>query len=426
MDGKIDSIQQVAKKSKPKKAKRARNDWRDKWRLDPEKFEPYLDTANVIISLQENPRLIGRYAYDEMLRTVVIDDDGTFRRYNDTDTLILQNRLQLAGLAKMSKANVRDGVEKVARDFAFHPVRDWLDSLKWDGKPRVFNWLHYYLGAKHGPYTSKVGEMFLIGMVARIYQPGCKNDYMMVLEGEQGIFKSKACQVLGGDYFSDSLPDVTNDKECSVHLRDKWLIEIAELSSLSKSDSSDLKAFITRQHEQYRPPYGRDEVHEPRQCTFVGTTNDDTYLRDGTGGRRFWPIQCGTTFDLIALAKDRDQLFAEAVHLYRSGAHWWPDRAFEAEFMKPEQSARRVADAWEVPMETFLKGRQETTVYEIAKFGLDIDKPKIGTADQRRISAILQFWGWKRGKVNSNGRQTFVAPNHQSTFDQPEHITEHL
>lgn len=174
----------------------------------------------------------------------------------------------------------------------------------------------------------------------------------------------------------------------SQHLRGKWLIEIAEMSAMSRAENAALKAFVTRSVERYRPPYGRLEVVEPRQCVFVGTTNKSTYLHDETGGRRFWPVKVGE-IDVDALARDRDQLFAEALIEYRDGAKWWPDREFERRHIAAEQEDQFEGDPWEDAIHSYLAGRVRVTISEVAHGALDMKTDRIGTADQRRISSVL-------------------------------------
>src|SRR5262249_27412549 len=220
----------------------------------------------------------------------------------------------------------------------------------------------------------------------------------------QGKVKSAACSVLGGKWLPDNLPDVTAGKDVSQHLNGKWLIEVSEMHAMNRAESAQLKAFITRTTERYRPSYGRKEVIEPRQCVFVGTTNRDTYLRDETGGRRFWPVKAGAV-GVNAVARDRDQLFAEAVVRYRAGGQWWPDKDFERKHIMPEQAARYEADAWEEMIGEHLKGASKVTIAQVARDALHIETPKIGTAEQRRIAAVLEQLGWKRRPKDWQGKR---------------------
>ena len=256
--------------------------------------------------------------------------DFQARILNDIDLTIVQARLQRLWVPFIARNTVAEAIETVARDNSYHPIRDWLEGLTWDGTSRLDSWLTDYFGAVAGKshsaeYLKEIGPKFLISMVARIYRPGAKVDYMLVLEGGQGSVKSSACRKLAGaEFFSDALRDITS-KDASQHLRGLWLIEVAELEAMSKAESTAMKAFITRSTERYRPPYGRKEVVEPRQCVFIGTTNEHAYLKDATGNRRFWPVAVGS-IDLEVLERDRDQLFAEAAARFHAGEHWWPER----------------------------------------------------------------------------------------------------
>ena len=389
----------------------ARPDWLDDC-LMSSTGRPLPVLTNVMLALQSDPVVSGCIARDEMfcgpvlLRPIpgsVITAELP-RPVTDDDVAALQIWLQRAGLHRLSKDVIHQAVDLRARECAFHPVRDYLDALIWDEQPRLQCWLTNYLGVEATPYTQGIGSKFLISMVARILQPGCKADYMIVLEGPQGELKSSACAVLAGEWFSDNLPDITGGKDASQHLRGKWLIEVAEMHAYGKAEASLLKSFITRTTERYRPSYGRKEIVEPRQCVFVGTTNKDAYLRDETGGRRFWPVEIGT-IDLDRLIEDRDQLFAEAVERCRRGEQWWPDKDFEHQYIQPEQEARYEGDAWEEPIAKYLEGVAQTTVLQVAKAALELDNiERLGTAEQRRIAAVMTTLGWKRGQRTGSAR----------------------
>ncbi len=370
-----------------------------------DKGELLSNLVNAMAGLRLAPELSEVFSYDQMLCATVMDRETPepgggvtdlipIRPATDNDVGRAQEWLQRAGLQRLGKDVAHQAVDMRAHERAFHPVRDYLDGLRWDSRKRLVTWLSTYLGAEANEYTAGIGAMFLVAMVARIYDPGCKADYMMVLEGPQGARKSTACAILGGQWFSDNLPDITTGKDVAQHLPGKWLIEIAEMSAMSKAEDNALKAFISRPVERYRPSYGRKEVIQPRQCVFIGTTNKSTYLRDETGGRRYWPVKVGQV-DTDALARDRYQLFAEAVALYRSGTRWWPDDKFETKHIQPEQDARFEADAWEEGISKYIRGRERVTVTQVAREALFIELPRIGTAEQRRVAAALQRLGWK-------------------------------
>ncbi|MBV8092094.1 MAG: hypothetical protein JOY71_23215 [Acetobacteraceae bacterium] len=361
---------------------------------------PRSNLANALLALREAPELCELVCFDQMLcapllvKPLPAGQLNAPRPLTDADVTAVQEWLQLAGLVAVSKDTVHTAIDLRARERAFHPVRDYLNELHWDGIERLPSWLSSYLGAKQSAYTAGIGTMFLISTVARVFDPGCKVDYMIVFEGAQGTKKSLACSILAAEWFSENLADIQH-KDASQHLRGKWLVEVSELSAFSRAEVELLKAFITRRVERYRPPYGRCEVIEPRQCVFVGTTNRSAYLRDETGGRRFWPVKTGA-IDIAALARDRDQLFAEAVVRYREGQRWWPDHSFETKYIGPEQQRRYEGDAWEEPIAKYLAGIKQTTILRVARDALSIQVPRLATADQRRISAVLERLGWTR------------------------------
>lgn len=354
------------------------------------------------------------------------------RLLTDADVLAIQEELQRTGLRRVAKSVVQDAIELYARQNRYHPVRDYLHSLQWDNETRIRGWLSRYLGVEGCNYSDEIGRLFLIAMIARVMRPGCKVDYMLILEGPQGALKSTACKVLAGKWFSDNLPDLARGDavRLSMHLRGKWLIEIAEMSSFNAAESHKLKEFLTQTEERYTPKYGRQEVKEPRQCIFVGTTNEGAYLKDATGARRFWPVKVGE-IKIDDLIRDRDQLLAEAFAEFQSGAQWWPDREFEAAHIAPQQEARYEADPWEEAIEAWLGGGpvfatdgtpvcdeqgnqisnakiDRCTVNGVLSGSIGLKTGMFGTREQRRVSVIFQRWKWPRKKTN--GRDYYIRP----------------
>lgn len=379
--------------------------------------------ANALTVLRSDPEVCELFAYDQMASVkmlmaqipggTTVDEPRVVR---DEDVYQLLEWFQSNGFPTMSKEAVYQAVAIRALERSFHPVRQYLDGLVWDKTPRVETWLSDYLGSEKSPYTSAIGKMFLLSMVARIYKPGCKVDYMLILESPQGDSKSAVCSILANPWFSDSLPVLENGKDVSQHLRGHWLIEIGEMYQATKADSNLLKQFLTRTEEIYRPPYGREIVHEPRQTVFIATTNKASYLKDETGGRRFWPVKT-PTLNIEKLKADRDQLFAEAVVLFRKGAKWWPDREFEKEHIQPQQEQRYQAHGWEDYIHAFVE--EQKAPFRTGDVGqaLGFEKTtRLGPKANQDIADILTrlgyellpkksgqtFW-WKKGQETPAG-----------------------
>jgi hypothetical protein len=229
---------------------------------------------------------------------------------------------------------------------SFHPVRDYLDGLKWDGVERLDRWLITYAGATDTKYVRAVGAITLVAAVRRIRKPGCKFDEMLILESVQGKEKSVMLKELAvdPDWFSDDVPLNADGKRVIEQLMGKWIVEAADLSGMRKADVEHLKAMLSRGTDRARLAYGRYPTEQPRQSIIVGTTNSPRYLKDLTGNRRFWPVKVAK-IELAELRRDRDQLWAEAVSREEAGASIRLDPSLW-EAAAEEQTERTVQDPW--------------------------------------------------------------------------------
>jgi len=254
-------------------------------------------------------------------------------------------------------------VEAVAKDANFHPVRNYLRGLAWDGTQRVAGFAEKYLGAEATDYHRNVSRCMFIAAVARIMRPGCKHDHMPILEGAQDKGKSTAIDLLFTPWFTDDLAEF-GSKDASMQVGAAWGIEVAELSAMTRSEIERVKAFITRKVDRFRPSYGRRVIEVPRQSVFVGSTNTLAYLKDETGGRRFWPIQCGV-IDAEAIRRDRDQLWAEAVALFDAGTPWWLTDAAAVAEANEQQADRYQEDPWQQPIAKYCEDRTDISIDEI-------------------------------------------------------------
>ncbi|MBM1181834.1 VapE domain-containing protein [Pseudomonas lundensis] len=319
--------------------------------------------------------------------------------WGDIDDIRVMKWLAQQYNLRVKASSVIEAVSVVAHDHAFHPVRNYLNKLEWDRVPRLDTWLNTVMGVAQSGYSAKVGKRWMISAVARVMRPGCKADSVMILEGGQGEGKSTAMSILGGDWFMDT-PFALGDKDGFQAIRGKWIIELGELDSFNKAESTKAKQFFSASTDTYRESYGRRTNDVPRQCVFVGTTNQDEYLKDATGNRRYWPVAC-TKVDLEQLREIRDQLWAEAMFCYEAGEIWWVNRD-ETPMFSEAQDERFVVDEWEGPILNWLEESQigETTSgSEVLASALKLDFGHWGKPEQMRVGAIMHRLGWRRVRL---------------------------
>lgn len=377
---------------------------------------------NVYLMLRHHPMWVGVLAVNEFAREIVKrrpapwDDPATFRdgaKWCEDDDL----RLGL-WLAQQERLLVRSAdvlaasVGWVARETPWHPVREYLDALAWDGEARIDHWLTDFLGVKASPYTQLGGRFFLIGMVARIYEPGCQMRSMPILEGTQFRGKSTALRILGGEWFSDALLDL-NSKDAYQLIQGKWLYEIGELDAFNRAESTRIKAFVSSREDRFRAPYDRAPRDWLRCTVFTGTTNQDEYFKDQTGNTRYWPwrVEEVESINLDGLQRARDQLFAEALALYRRGERWHPTREEQKALFEPEQSDREIQDLWQPMIARWLRARtsDKVTASDIIDECLKIEPGKIDSARQMstRIGIAMKRLGWIKRRETGGDREYF-------------------
>jgi predicted P-loop ATPase len=382
------------------------NDWRSGLRLN-NRGVPLGNLRNAIFALRNAPEWRNVLAYDAFAARVITQNappwgDRGGEAWADEHDSRTCEWLQDQGIPA-APGVVGRAVQTVARENCVHPVRQYLHALDWDRTPRLDTWLTRYLGVEDSPYVQAVGSRFLISAVARVEQPGCKADHMLILEGPQGILKSSALQALAGPWFTDRV-SALGGKDAAMEIAGVWLVEVAELDALLKAACSAIKSFISRRRDRFRPPYGKHVVDLPRQCAFAGTINPiGGYLKDPTGGRRFWPVRCGL-IDLEALLIDRDQLWAEALVRFRSGAPWWLETPELQALAAAEQEARFEVDAWSDRVSQWLNGRHDVSVGEVLVGALGIPQESWSQSAQNRVAKILVQQRFERYRPGKTGQ----------------------
>lgn len=361
---------------------------------------------NLILILENDARWKGRLRFDEFRQQVMLDR----RPLADCDVIEIKAWLEKTWIdGEVKTATVHESIEALGARHAFHPIREWLTGLRWDCVNRIDTFFGDYCGSSVTPYTIAVARSFLVSAVARIMRPGCKVDTMLILEGAQGIGKSRLILALfSPEWHSEVMYEPGSPDFCQA-LRGKWCAEFDELAAMGKADNNRIKQTLTQTQDTYRKSYGRNSGTHPRQVIFAGTTNRDDWGIDETGLRRFLPIAC-TEINVEMLEANREQIWAEAFWRFESGQDWWsiPDA-------EREQNARYQADSWEDLIVPYLRGHRTVTITEVLENALGIKPERHGKSEQIRVGIILRRLKWRMKQETSGERRRYYERNHSKT-----------
>lgn len=366
--------------------------------------------AGICNLLEETESLKGIYKFNEFTKTIeyairpLWNLSATVNaKIEDIDFILLKGYISSKLDSEFSTTALREAVVYVSfNQYRHHPVKHYIEGVKWDNKPRIDTWLRDYCGVADNAYTRAVSSKMLIAAVARVYNPGCKFDNMVIFEGEQGLLKSTLINILGGEWYAE-IPFRDTEKDLIDAIRNVWFAEVGELAGFDRRDVSSLKSFLSRSTDLVRLPYARESQYYPRHCIFIGTINpegNNEYLRDTTGNRRFWPIKCGEKLDLESVKKNRDQFFAEAYVRFRRNEKIYLDNEEVIAIAKHEQELRESKDAWE----NIIRGRIEENCDKYEKNGITssdicrflyMAEKDLNRSIQTRFGIVMRKLGWK-------------------------------
>jgi putative DNA primase/helicase len=367
-------------------------------RSDSGNIKPIL--ANAIRALMESPVQVAYNAFSCRVVHLCPSPWGTEGPWHDIDDIAAANYLQHHGIA-VGPPVANEAAYFIAHENEFHPVREWLLGLQWDGSPRLDFWMINGLGSEDSQYSRTVGAKWMLSAIARILEPGSKVDHLLVLEGPQGTGKSSALRALanghmggsgGHQWFRDNMPDIDKD-DIGLFMQGVWIIEIAELEAIRGKQWTRTKAFISSQTDSFRRKFGRNMQDYPRQCVFAGSTNEAHWGGDPTGLRRFWPIRVGK-INLDAILRDAEQLWAEARFRYDEDEKWCLDEETE-KIASEHQAERSPDDSWVARVARAVEFQTDVTLADVlASIGLSINQH--GPGEQSRAGRALISLGWER------------------------------
>lgn len=390
--------------------------WHD-WNLDTNsRGVPLCNVNNASKVMEMDPRLRELVWDDTFLQRRMTGNPP--REWKDVDDINLTVFIQRdIGLVNMTRDIVKQAVARHSAQRQRNCVQEWLSPLKWDGKERIEEFFIRVFGADDTVYCRAAARNFFVSIVARIMQPGCKVDNMIVLEGDQGLRKSTALRKLVGDeWFAEQHESATNPKAFAEIIQGKVIVEISEMGAFSKAEVGRIKQIVTCQNDRFRNPFATYATDHPRQCVFAGTINGNDWNRDVSGARRFWPIECKKMVDINYILANREQLFAEALAIYNrvppnassddrmdACADWW---VMPEEETREQQNMRYVADPWEEIIQEYVEDKDRVTRQDIMHY-LKIEPARQDEKANMRIGKCMIRLGWVRKQYRDAGEKHY-------------------
>ena len=383
-----------------------------------------LYNARQIIHDHNLHREIGRPRLNLLDSRVYLERGSIKRLMSDRDVVDVAVWIDERYGCEVSSTTAYQILDTAARESAYHPIRDYMRALRWDGVERLRSFAFTYLNAAQDDPNADLWAEYclrwIVSAVARSFAGVhpitgiptlVKADHVLVLAGRQGAGKSTAARILGGDFHADT-PIQYGTRDAYQALRGVWCYELAELAKVRGSELEAVKAFISAERDHYRPSYGRCEVDAPRQCVFLATVNPDGagFLRDPTGERRWWVVPIGERVNADKLRQDRDQIWAEALALYEAGLEWWLSPEYE---LRQAEDATRWAtvDAWQDRIDLWLSANRSdvrggVTLADVASKALQLENPSRG--DSMRLAQLLKARGLRRVRIQQHGQRVAV------------------
>jgi putative DNA primase/helicase len=360
-------------------------------------------THNINLFLTYHPEFRGRFRYNEFERQVEIDGDPVDDQYVD-----IKAKLETFFGEAVATSNVLESIGVVSREYAYHPIKEYLSALAWDGKHRIATFFSKYCQTDADVYHQSVAFSLFVSAVARVYSPGCKVDTMTILVGKQGVGKTRCWETLFGEWIGEMVEEV-NSKDFFISLGGKWGVVFDELEQFRRDNQARIKQVISMTTDRYREPYGRIPKEWKRQCVFVGTTNVAEFNKDHTGARRFLPIRVGE-IDINGIQEIKDQLWAEAVIEFTRGYKWWEIKDAES-----HQEGVYEEDAWTDPISRWLERTpDEFTMNKLLEEALNIESGRQTRSDQTRAGRVLTRLGYTNLQKRIGGQKrirVYVRPS---------------